>query len=305
MDLRINHLKSFVAVARLGSFTRAAGLLHLSQPALTVQIQQLEEFLGVRLLDRNTRSVKLTPSGKRLAPAAQRMIKELEGFVATAKSLTAQDKGSVHIAAIASASAPILPTAVAQFNERYPGISVRITETSTERIINMVREESVDFGIASLAAVPTDIQKLFLFRDRLSAVFAPKLALGRKNPIGLKDLVHFPLILMEPETSNRRIIDRAFEELGYSAKPAFEVNRTMTALALAEAGLGVAILSASLVRRKRQYRVQVRPIYHPILAREIYALQKFGRTSSLETIGFLKVLLAVTRSSGLDTRQTT
>ncbi len=305
MDLRTNHLKSFLAVARLGSFTRAAALLHLSQPALTVQIKQLEEFLGVRLLDRTTRSVKLTAGGKRLAPAAQRMIKELEGLVATAKSLTAEDKGSVHVAAIMSAAAAILPTAVAQFNERYPGISVQITETSTERILNMVGEEAVDFGIASLVEVPTDIQKTFLFRDRLSAVFAPQLALGRKNPISLKDLVRFPLILMDPETSNRRIVDRAFEELGYFVKPAFEVSRTMTATALAEAGLGVAILSASLFKPKRQYHVQIRPIHHPILTREIHAIQKLGRTASLETIGFLKVLASVTRASGLDTRQTT
>ncbi len=186
MDLRTNHLESFVAVARLGSFTRAAALLHLSQPTLTVQIKQLEEFLGVRLLDRNTRSVKLTPAGKRLAPAAQRMIKELEGLVAIAKSLSADDKGSVRVAAIVSASAAILPTAVAQFNAGYPGISVQIMEASTEKIINMVREESVDFGIASFAELPADIQKTFLFRDRLIAVFAPKLALGRKNPISLR-----------------------------------------------------------------------------------------------------------------------
>jgi len=304
MDLRTNHLKSFLAVARLGSFTKAAALLHLSQPALTVQIQQLEEVLGVRLLDRNTRSVKLTPDGKRLAPAAQRMIKELEELVATAKTLSAEDKGSVRVAAIMSASAAILPTAVAQFNKRYPAVSLQITETSTERIINMVREEALDFGIASLAEVPTDLQKTFLFRDRLSAVFAPQLALGRKKPISLKDLVRLPLILMDPETSNRRIIDRAFEELGYFVKPAFEVTRTMTAAALAEAGLGVAILSASLFKSKREYRVQIRPIYHPVLTREIYAIQKFGRTASPETTGFLKVLASVTKSSGLDTRQT-
>ena len=305
MDLRYSHLKSFVAVARLGSFTRAAALLHLSQPSLTVQIQQLEEFLGARLLDRNTRSVKLTAAGRRLVPEAERMIRELEGLVATAKSLSSDDKGSVRIATMVTASAAILPTAIAEFNERHPGISVQIAETSTERIINMVREETVDFGIASFAELPPDIQKTFLFRDRLSAVFAPRLGLGSKKPISLKDLVRLPLILMDSETSNRRLIDRAFEELGYFVKPAFEVSRTMTAAALAEAGVGVAILSASLFRSKRQYRVQIRPIYHPILTREIYAIQKFGRASSLETISFLKVLASVTRSSGLDTRQTT
>ena len=91
------------------------------------------------------------------------MIKELEGLVATAKSLTAEDKGSVHVAAIMSAAAAILPTAVAQFNERYPGISVQITETSTERILNMVGEEAVDFGIASLSKYRRISRKHFYF----------------------------------------------------------------------------------------------------------------------------------------------
>ena len=304
MDLKTNHLESFVAVARLGNFTRAAALLHLSQPTLTFQIKQLEEFLGVRLLDRTTRSVKLTPRGKRLAPAAQRMIKELDGFVATAKTLSAEAKGSVRLAAITAASGAILPTAIAQFNECYPGISMQITETSTERIINMVREEAVDFGIASLVEIPADIQETFLFRDRLCAVFAPKFALGRKNSINLKDLVRLPLILMEPETSNRKLVNRAFEELGYFVKPAFEVTRTVTAVALAEVGVGVAILPGSQFKSKRLYPLKIRPICHPILSREIYTLQRFGRASSPETIGFLKVLQAVAGSSGLDSRQT-
>ena len=127
-----------------------------------------------------------------------------------------------------------------------------------------------------LSKYPTDIQKTFLFRDRLSACLRLQLALARKTPISLKDLVRFPLILMDPETSNRRIVDRAFEELGYFVKPAFEVSRTMTATALAEAGLGVAILSASLFKPKRQYHVQIRPIHHPILTREIRCHLKAG-----------------------------
>lgn len=303
MDLKTSHLQSFVAVARLRSFTRAAALLHLSQPALTVQIKQLEESLGVRLLDRNTRSVKLTPAGKRLAPATQRMIKELEELVASAKSLSVDDKGVVCIAAITSVSAAILPITIARFKQRYPGISVQIKDAFAERVINMVREEAVDFGIATLGETAADIQVSFLFRDRLSAVFAPQIPLARKNVINLKDLVSLPLILMDPETSNRRILDHAFEELGYSVVPAFEVTRTTTATALAEAGLGVAILPASLFKTRREHRVQVRPIQHGTLTREMGIIQKFGRPLSPEAATFLNFLQSARKSLGLDTRQ--
>lgn len=305
MDIKLSHLESLIAVARLRSFARAAALLHLSPPALSVQIKQLESSLGVRLLDRNTRSVKLTAFGREFAPLAQRVVKDLEGLVATAKTISAGDTGTVCVAAIASISATILPSAIAQFKRSYPEISAQIKDTSAERVVDMVKEEIVDFGIVSLNDIDlgADVQTLFLFRDRLSAVFTPQNPLARKRVINLNDLLRQPLILMGPETSSRKIFDHAFEALGHFVKPAFEVSRTTTATALAEVGLGVAILPAALFEGQRGRRVAVRPIQHARLNREIGVIRKFGRPLTSEAMCFLDCVQSVSKGMGLDTRE--
>jgi DNA-binding transcriptional LysR family regulator len=100
--LDLKQIEYFVRVAELGSFTRAASLLNLSQPALTVQIRNLEEALGVRLFDRNTRTVSLTRMGRELVPALQRIVRDLDAVVAEARDLAAQRHGIVRLAALPS-----------------------------------------------------------------------------------------------------------------------------------------------------------------------------------------------------------
>src|SRR5215204_5666278 len=108
-DPNLRQLRAFVVVARLGSFTRAAHLLHLSQPALTKQVRQLEETLGVRLLDRNTRAVELTRIGKGLAPVVTQLLQEIDAVLARTKQLAAKSRGVVRVAALPSLSSTILP----------------------------------------------------------------------------------------------------------------------------------------------------------------------------------------------------
>ena len=124
MNLNLRHLEAFAAVARLRSFTKAARSLHVSQPSFTVQIKQLEEELGVRLLDRNTRSVNLTKIGQELAPVVERLLRELEGIVANTRALSAKSIGSVTIAALPSVSATLLPSVIAAFQTTISGYSV-------------------------------------------------------------------------------------------------------------------------------------------------------------------------------------
>src|SRR5262245_59053704 len=144
-DLNLRQLQTFVTVARLGSFTRAARLLHISQPALTTQVRQLEETLGVRLFDRNTRTVELTRIGKELAPVVTQLLQEIEAVVVNTKELAAQSRGVIRIASLPSISSMILPTAVARFKGLYPGISVVLKDVIAQRLVTMVKAEEVDF----------------------------------------------------------------------------------------------------------------------------------------------------------------
>jgi LysR family transcriptional regulator, carnitine catabolism transcriptional activator len=120
----------------------------------------------------------------------------------------------------------------------------------------------------------------------------------------LNDLLRQPLILMGPETSSRKIFDHAFEALGHFVKPAYEVSRTTTATAMAEEGLGVAILPAAIFEGESGRRVVVRPIQNTRLTREIGVIRKFGCPLTKEATSFLDCLQSVSKRLGLDTRET-
>jgi len=295
IDLNLRQLQTFITVARLSSFTRAALLLHLSQPALTKQIRQLEETLGVRLLDRNTRSVGLTRIGKELAPVVDQLLREIDMVVVNTKGLAEKSRGVIRIAALPSISSTILPRAIARFKDTYPGISVILKDVLAERLVAMVKAEDVDFGIGSLSSVDPEVRFTLLLTDRIVMVVPPGFVLSRKKEIELKDLVGLPLILMDKESSVRRLIDRAFEAIGAFATPAFEATYMSTAAGMVKAGLGVALLPSSASETGELTGLRSRPIKHPALTREIGVIQRTGRSLSPAAAGFMTFLKAACR----------
>ena len=293
IDLNLRQLRTFVTVGRLGSFTRAARLLHLSQPALTKQLHHLEETLGVRLLDRNTRTVALTRIGKELAPVVDQLLREIEAVVVNTKELAARSRGVIRIAALPSISSTILPKAVARFKELYPGISVVLKDVMAQRLVTMVKAQEVDFGIGSLNDADPEVRFSLLLTDRLVVVFQPGFSLERKKVIYLKDLIGLPLILMDPESSVRRLVDRAFESIGKFATPALEATYMSTAAGMVKAGLGITVLPSSALEMGELTGLRSRPIKHPGLTREVGVIQNSGRSLSPAAESFLETMKAV------------
>ena len=123
-DLR--HIRAFLALARAGSFTRAAAELHMAQPTLTVQIQQLEAAVGVKLFDRNKRHVALTQAGRDLLVPLERILIDVEAIAASTEELLEHRRGLVTVAALPSVAAGLLPRAIKKLSESYPGITVRV-----------------------------------------------------------------------------------------------------------------------------------------------------------------------------------
>jgi len=292
-DLNLRQLQTFITVARLNSFTRAAQLLHLSQPALTKQVRQLEETLGVRLFDRNTRTVELTRIGQELAPVVNQLLQEIEAVVVNTKELAAQSRGVIRIAALPSISSMLLPTAIARFKERYPGVSVVLKDVIAQRLVMLVKAEEVDFGIGSLNVIDPEVRFSLLLTDRMIVVFPPGSVLEQKKLIGLRDLVGLPLVLMDPGSSVRKLVDQAFASIGQIAKPAFEATYMSTAAGMVKAGLGVAILPSWAFEMGELAGLRTRPLKHPALTREVGIIEKSGRSLSPAAESFLQTLKAV------------
>lgn len=297
-NLNLRHLEAFVAVAAAGNFTRAAQALHVSQPALTVQIRQLEEAVGVRLLDRNTRSVKLTRIGQQLAPVVQRVLREIDAILLNAHDLATGDRGSVSIAALPSVCATLLPRIIAGFRKQSPGVSVSLKDAVAQRVLALVKNDEVDFGVGSFADSDPAIEVLPLFTDQMRVVFPLTSPLRHHRTVPLRDIAGLPLILMDPQSSVRTLVDRAFHSLGVFAAPAYEATYMSTAVGMVKAGLGVAALPSSAFELSELSGLDSRLLKGPGLTRTIVAAWRSGRSLSPAAASFLKALIAGCKRAG-------
>lgn len=287
MNLNLRHLEAFAAVARLRSFTKAARALHVSQPSFTVQIKQLEEELGVRLLDRNTRSVSLTQIGHELVPVVERLLREIEGIVASTRALSSRSIGSVSIAALPSVSSTLLPSVIADFRQQFPGVRFRLRDAVGNRIIELVASDTVDFGVGSVETGDVDIQFTPLFTDSMSAIFPATSPLRRKKSITLRELASESLILTDPESTVRHVVDHAFALLGTPVIPVQEVTYIATAIGMVKAGLGVAILPSSALELEELRSLKAIPINSNELKRTVGIIQRRHRSLSPAATAFL------------------
>ena len=297
MDVNLRQVRAFMAVARFGSFTRAAQLLHLSQPALTVQIRQLEDGLGARLFDRNTRSVSLTAVGRELVPAFQRLLQEFDAVVVNAKDLAAKRHGIVRLACLPSFASTILPGIIAGFRRRHPRVSFVLKDAVGRRILGMVRAEEVDFGIGVAAAEEPGLDTLYLMQDRMHAVFPARHPLARVRKVTLDSLRAHPLVLMDPDSTVRALVDAAFARTGRLAVPACEATYMSSAIGMVRAGLGVTILPSTAMELRANPRLRSKPIEDPGLTRRIAIVRKAKRSLSPAAESFIDELLAATPGS--------
>ncbi|KPF90372.1 LysR family transcriptional regulator [Rhodopseudomonas sp. AAP120] len=278
MDISTRQIRAFVAVAQLRSFTRAASLLHLSQPALTVQIHKLEALLAVRLLDRNSRTVELTRIGRELLPGFQRILRELDAVIVDTRALAQQKHGVVRIAALPSFAAGLLPELISKFHSARPGMSFVVKDVIASRVCASVLAEVVDLGITGGDDLADDFEVICRSRDQMLVIFPAQHPFSRKRRITLQDLAAQPLVLMDSETSVRAIVDSAFASAGLVAAPACEATYMMTAVGMVKAGLGVTVLPASAKEIKAEPSLKSRPIDDPSFERSIAVIKKKSRT---------------------------
>lgn len=286
----VRHIRAFLAVARLGSFTRAAEELHVSQPALTVQIRQLEDALGVRLFDRNKRQVVLTQLGRELLAPLTQVLTDLEAVMSASQNLAGLQRGVVTVATLPSIAAGLLPFAINRFVADHPAIAVHISDVAAEQILQLVKAEQVDFGLGTRLGSDRDIEVIDFLADRLCAFFPEGHPLAGRHSLALRDVVAFPLILTARGTSVRTLVERALEKEALEIRCACEANYMSTAVGLVRAGLGVSILPESAVNAAACDGIRMEPIRSPGLTRKIGIVRKRNRSLSPAAERFVEVL---------------
>ena len=280
VNVTVRQLRAFAILSSVGSFTRAAAALHTTQPALSAQIRELETSLGVRLFDRNTRSVALTVTARELLPVVDRILGDLAGVVAHARDVAARNIGQVAVAALPSVAATRLPPCIARFRAAHPGIVVALHDALAERVADLVRDGVVDFGISG--AIASDRALVFepLGTDRMVAVLPVGHPLARVRHITLAHLLDIPLILMDRHSSVRVIVDRAYAVHGRVPMPVYEAAFMATAMGMVRAGLGVTLLPASAFELATVPDLVIRPLDEPALERTLGVVRRAGRSLS-------------------------
>nr|WP_314581396.1 LysR family transcriptional regulator [uncultured Pseudomonas sp.] len=274
MKNTIQDIRAFLAVANSGSFAKAATELNLSPSALTVQIQQLEEWLGVTLLERSPRQVSLTAAGQNNRGPMEKLLLDLDNIVSGSRDLAALRRGVVTIAALPSLCSGALPPILKAFRDQFPGVEVRLRDVVAQRIDALVREGEVDFGLGVRARMGHGLDFQVVMVDRLSLFVPFDHALAKRHSITLSELSGEPIILTGRDSSVRERVEQLFSDGGLTLTPGLEANYMSTVMALVRQGLGMTLLPES-ADEGRGDLVQVR-IEHGGVNREIGLISRAG-----------------------------
>ena len=241
--LRMKQLLMVLALAEHRSFGAAAAALRTSQPSLTRAIQRIERVLGVRLFERDTRRVVLTPAGRAFAALSERAVNNM---VMTSRSLSdvaSTRRGSVTISTFSAFAGCDLPPIVAEFRRERPDVEVRIREAYQSEIVEDVRSGSADFGVGYLDDLPPMVKGQLLASELLCVLLPPQHPLSdRHRPVRLEDLRDESLVSLPDTTSLRRRIDSAAAARGVVLRHNVVVERMLGVVNHVEAGVGIGIL---------------------------------------------------------------
>ncbi|SEP94520.1 DNA-binding transcriptional regulator, LysR family [Pseudomonas sp. NFACC02] len=288
MKNAIQHIRAFLAVADSGSFAKAATELNLSPSALTVQIQQLEQWLGVTLLERSPRHVSLTNAGQNNRGPMEKLLLDLDNIVSGSRDLAALRRGVVTIAALPSLCSGALPPVLKTFRDQFPGVEIRLRDVVAQRIDALVREGEVDFGVGVRARMSHGLDFQVVMVDRLTVFVPAQHPLASRPSITLSELAGEPIILTGRDSSVRERVEQLFSAEGLTLTPGLEANYMSTVMAMVRQGLGVTLLPES-ADEGRGDLVQVR-IEHDGVNREIGLITRAGLELSPAAARFVEIM---------------
>ncbi|MEC4018789.1 transcriptional regulator CynR [Streptomyces sp. H27-D2] len=230
MALELRHLRYLLAVAEHGSFTRAAEDLRISQPTLSQQIKQLERTVGVQLLDRTGRTVRLTDAGTAYVHYARRALQDLAAAERAVLDVADLSRGALRLAMTPTFTAYLIGPLAEELHTRHPGITLDVKEMTQDRMESALLADELDLGIAFSGSHLPGISGTDLFTEALSLVVGPRHPhAGRTDPLPVRELAAYPLALLSDDFATRGHIDAHFTRHNVRPRIAVQAN-SITAL---------------------------------------------------------------------------
>jgi len=291
MNITLRQLRAFVALTQTGSFTDAAARLHVTQSALSGLIKELEQTLGVQVVNRSTRKVELAEVGREFYPLAARLLQDLDGALVTIADMKALKRGLVRIAAPQLMSASVLPEVIAGFKREYPDIEIRLLDCMVENVLPKVHSGEVDFAVGPERESSADIEAKTLFEIPFVVVFRADHPLNKKKRVTWDDALRYPVVALKGEFTHRLRVDLHESLHDEALNPANEVGFMTTAFAMVSAGLGVTTCLPYASNLIRLHQLQSRPLLEPEVRRKFLIFTRRDRPLSPAAQRFSECLM--------------
>lgn len=280
MNPSLRQMRALVAVAKTGSFTLAAEYLHVTQSALSGQIKELEQVLGVTVVERTTRRAQLSELGRELYPLFDKMLQDLDGAMADIAARKALKKGMVRVAAPQMMSCTLLPEAMAAYRDVHPEVQVRLVDCPVEQVSGRVFSGEVDFGIGPERDATAEIDAALLFDMPFVLVHPPGHPLEQRERVTWADVDDYPFIALQGQFTERLLRDMHASFREQSLSPYNEVTFMTTALAMVSARLGITVCLPYAAQMVHLYGLRMRQLYEPELTRRFFVYTKNARALS-------------------------
>lgn len=239
----LRQLRTFKTVADLSSFSLAAGKLKLSQPSVSYQVKELEEALGVPLLDRLGKRVQLTEAGTLLYGYARRMLDVLDEATVALEEMRGIKRGTLRVGASTTVGIYLLPAALGAFKKLHPGLIISLEIGTRERVQQQVLRNELDLAVVGPALKDPDLAIIPFLTDELVVVAPAGHPLAGKRGVSLQDLADQPFVMREAASGSRWSLEKAARKAGVKLTVAMELGSNGAIKHAVESGLGIAVIS--------------------------------------------------------------
>ncbi|MGB5306545.1 MAG: LysR family transcriptional regulator [Gammaproteobacteria bacterium] len=287
-------LQVFHTVARLLSFTKAAESLHMTQPAVTFQVRQLEEYFNTRLFDRTHNRISLTDAGERVYEFADKIFQLYAEMDNAVRGMTGEISGVLIMGASTTIAEYMLPALLGDFKSKYPDVNVHLKVSNTDGIVSMVENNDIDLGVVEAPVMNKNLVVEECRKDRLVAIVPPKHVLAGQRQIKLRELLDHAYIAREEGSGTREVIQEYITSVGM--KPgdlhvAMELGSPEAIKGAVEASMGVSIVSEVTIHKELQLGTLVALDLDPPLERPfsfVHQKQKFRQRAMDELLEFAR-----------------
>jgi DNA-binding transcriptional LysR family regulator len=293
MHITLRHLRIFEAVAGHGSISRAAGELHLTQPAVSMQMKQLEEQIGLPLVEQIGRRICLTEAGQLLRVHARDIAGRMAHLNASMEQFRGLERGLLRLAVVSTANY-FLPVLIAEFNARHPGVRVSLQVGNRAFVLSALADSSTDLAITGQPPDGVDVVAQNFKDNPLVVIVSPRHALAGQAHVSMARLAEEILVMREPGSGTRAAAERHYAALGLAMRPGCEFGTNEAIKQAVRAGLGVAVVSAQTIELELQTGcLAVLPVEGFPIVRQWYVVHRAQHRLSAAAATFRDMLLAL------------